>query len=34
VTAIPGPHLLLQREPMQTAEVVASFVSQLGIRER
>jgi pimeloyl-ACP methyl ester carboxylesterase len=29
VAAINGPHLLFQREPMQTAEVVARFVQQI-----
>lgn len=29
VIAIPGPHLLLQREPVQTAKIVAGFVANL-----
>lgn len=29
VIAIPGPHLLLQREPVQTARIVAGFVANL-----
>ena len=29
VVAIPGPHLLLQREPVQTARIVAGFVANL-----
>jgi pimeloyl-ACP methyl ester carboxylesterase len=30
VKAIDGPHLILQREPQRTAEMVAEFVRQLG----
>jgi pimeloyl-ACP methyl ester carboxylesterase len=30
VRTIDGPHLILQREPQRTAEVVAEFVRQLG----
>ena len=33
VRAIPGPHLLLQRKPTRTAEVVAGFVDQFEIEE-
>ena len=29
VIAIPGPHLLLQRKPVQTARIVAGFVANL-----
>jgi pimeloyl-ACP methyl ester carboxylesterase len=30
VRAVDGPHLILQREPERTAEIVAHFVRQLG----
>lgn len=30
VTEIPGPHLLLQREPQQTAAIVADFVKRFN----
>jgi pimeloyl-[acyl-carrier protein] methyl ester esterase len=33
VIAIPGPHLLLQRKPTRTAEVVAGFVDQFDIEK-
>jgi pimeloyl-ACP methyl ester carboxylesterase len=33
-TVIAAPHLVLQREPLQAAEIVAKFVSQLEPEQR
>jgi pimeloyl-ACP methyl ester carboxylesterase len=30
VVTIPGPHLIFQREPQKTAEIVARFVSRFS----
>jgi len=34
VIAVSGPHLLVQREPAKTAEIVAEFVGQFKVEEK